>query len=147
RAAPLLQSHPMPPTETHEPTVYIVDDDDYLRESLRALLSALDLRFCIFAAPEDFRSHYRAEMPGCLLLDVCLPRQSGLDLHWQLLREGKRLPTIFMSAHPDVSTVVAAMKSGAIDFLEKPFDRETLVHRVKHALELDSQWRIHTARL
>lgn len=137
----------MPPSETHEPTVYIVDDDVHLRESLRALLSGLDLRVCVFAAPGDFRSFYRAEMPGCLLLDVCLPRQSGLDLHRQLLSEGIRIPTIFMSAHADVSTAVAAMKAGAIDFLEKPFDCETLSNQVHRALQLDGQWREHSARI
>ena len=105
------------------------------------MLTAHDFEVRTFAAPDDFYSHYRAEMPGCLLLDMCLSRQSGLELYRRLLSEGKRLPTIFMSAHADLSTVVAAMKAGAIDFLEKPFDRETLISRVHRALQLDKRWR------
>ena len=65
-------------------------------------------------------------MPGCLLLDIRMPRQTGLELYETLLQEGKRLPVIFITAHADVTTAVAAMKTGAIEFLEKPFDRETL---------------------
>lgn len=124
-----------------KPTVFVVDDDRPMRESLVALLAALAYRVEAFAAPGAFQRHYRAEMPGCLLLDVQMPRQSGLELYEQLLREGKRLPVIFITAHADVSTAVAAMKTGAIEFLEKPFDRETLVDRVQKALQLDAEWR------
>lgn len=70
-----------------------------------------------------------------------MPRQSGLELYEQLLSEGKRLPVIFITAHADVTSAVAAMKSGAIEFLEKPFDRETLLDRVGNALRLDAEWR------
>jgi FixJ family two-component response regulator len=123
------------------PTVFVVDDDRQMRESLVALLGALEIPVEAFAAPGAFQRHYRATMPGCLLLDVRMPRQNGLELYEQLLREGKRLPVIFMTAHADVSMAVAAMKTGAIEFLEKPFDRETLVDRVQKALALDAEWR------
>jgi FixJ family two-component response regulator len=98
-----------------------------------------------FSTPAGFHRYYRAEMPGCLLLDIRMPRQSGLELYEQLLSEGKRLPVIFITAHADVPTAVAAMKTGAVEFLEKPFDRETLLNRVERALELDAQWRSQDA--
>jgi FixJ family two-component response regulator len=122
-------------------TVFIVDDDRQVRESLIALLDALEFGAQAFAAPGAFHRYYRGDMHGCLLLDIRMPRQSGLELYEQLLHEGKRLPVIFMSAHADVSTAVAAMKAGAFEFLEKPFDCETLVERIRKALALDAQWR------
>jgi FixJ family two-component response regulator len=131
----------MPPSPPDQPTVFVVDDDQQMRDSLVALLQVLDYRVEAFSAPGAFHRYYRAEMPGCLLLDIRMPRQSGLELYEQLLHEGKRLPVIFITAHADVSTAVAAMKTGAIEFLEKPFDRETLVDRVRQALALDADWR------
>jgi FixJ family two-component response regulator len=86
-------------------------------------------------------------MPGCLILDVRMPRQNGLELYEQLLREGKRLPVIFISAHADVTTAVAAMKSGAIEFIEKPFDRKVLIDLVHKAMSLDAEWRARDAQI
>ena len=80
-------------------------------------------------------------MPGCLLLDIRMPKQTGLELYEKLLKAGKRLPVIFITAHADVQTAVAAMKTGAVEFLEKPFDRQRLLDRVQAAIALDSQWR------
>jgi FixJ family two-component response regulator len=131
----------MPNDRPDPPTVFVVDDDQQLRDSLCRLLEVLDFQVAAFSAPASFYKYYRAEMPGCLLLDIRMPRQSGLDLYEQLLREGKKLPVIFMTAHADVTTAVAAMKTGAIEFLEKPFDRDALVARVRKALELDAEWR------
>jgi len=131
----------MPNDRPDPPTVFVVDDDQQLRDSLCRLLEVLDFQVAAFSAPASFYQYYRAEMPGCLLLDIRMPRQSGLDLYEQLLREGKKLPVIFMTAHADVTTAVAAMKTGAIEFLEKPFDRDALVARVRKALELDAEWR------
>jgi FixJ family two-component response regulator len=135
----------MCPNPSIEPTVFVVDDDSQMRDSLVALLEVLRFRVEAFSAPGGFHRCYRAEMPGCLLLDIHMPRQSGLALYQQLLNEGKRLPVIFITAHADVSTAVAAMKTGAIEFLEKPFCREMLVDRVQKALALDAQWRRHDA--
>jgi FixJ family two-component response regulator len=131
----------MPSSPTAKPTVFIVDDDDEMRESLLALFQALDFQVQTFSAPASFHRFYRRETPGCLLLDIRMPHRSGLDLYEQLLDEGKRLPVIFITAHADVSTAVAAMKTGAIEFLEKPFDCETLIDRVRTALALDAEWR------
>jgi FixJ family two-component response regulator len=129
------------PNDPDPPTVFVVDDDQQLRDSLCRLLEVLDFPVAAFSTPASFYAHYRATMPGCLLLDIRMPRQSGLDLYEQLLREGKRLPVIFMTAHADVTTAVAAMKTGAIEFLEKPFERDALVDRLRKALALDAEWR------
>src|SRR4029079_11319788 len=107
---------------------------------------ALGFQRMAFSAPRNFHRFYRPEMPGCLLVDVRMPRQTGLELYEVLLEEGKRLPVIFITAHADVGTAVAAMKTGAIEFLEKPFDRATLLNRVRSALELDTVWREGDAR-
>ncbi|MBA3480371.1 MAG: response regulator transcription factor [Pirellulales bacterium] len=131
----------MPYSPPVNPTVFVVDDDQQMRDSLVALLEVLGFNVQAFSAPGAFHRFYRSEMPGCLLLDIRMPRQSGLALYEQLLQEGKRLPVIFVTAHADVSTAVAAMKTGAIEFLEKPFDRETLVDRIRKALVLDAEWR------
>lgn len=135
----------MSQVQTFQPKLFVVDDDEQLRQSLVALLSALGHEVVAFSTPGGFHRFYRGEMPGCLILDIRMPRQSGLELYEQLLDEGKRLPVIFITAHADVPTAVAAMKSGAVEFLEKPFDRATLMNRVEHALALDAEWRSQEA--
>jgi FixJ family two-component response regulator len=127
--------------------VFVVDDDADLRGSLEGLLRALGQTVLTFPSGYQFRQFYRPHMPGCLVLDVHMPRQNGLELYSQLLSEGNRLPVIFMTAHADVSTAVAAMKTGAIEFLEKPFDRATLEDRLQKALALDAQWRAQDRQL
>jgi FixJ family two-component response regulator len=121
--------------------VFVVDDDDDLRESLVLLIEALGFTARGFADGEEFRRCYDGATPGCLVLDVWLPKRSGVELYELLLHEGKRLPVIFMTAHADVSTAVAAMKTGAIEFLEKPFDRTMLLDRIRKAIALDGEWR------
>jgi len=131
----------MKPSDPLNPTVFVVDDDQQMRDSLCALLDALGYRVMAFGSPGSFHRYYRPQMAGCLLLDIRMPRQSGLELYEQLLVEGKRIPVIFITAHADVTTAVAAMKTGAIEFLEKPFDRKTLLDRVCKALAYDSECR------
>jgi FixJ family two-component response regulator len=131
---------PLAPNE-QTPTVYVVDDDDEFRASLVMLLEVLQYKTIHFGSTSDFLAYYRPEYAGCLILDVRMPRQSGLQLYEQMVREGKRLPVIFMTAHADIPTAVAAMKTGAIEFLEKPFDRHVMVDRINSALKLDAQWR------
>lgn len=123
------------------PTVFVVDDDRPMRDSLVMLLETLGFSARPFASAGEFHRFYQRPLPGCLVLDVRMPLQTGLELYSQLIREGKRLPVIFITAHADVSTAVAAMKTGAIEFLEKPFQPETLLERVKNALALDAAWR------
>lgn len=132
---------PTPDAERTSPTVYIVDDDADLRDSLTGLVRALGHTVQAFGSAAEFCEGYRSQQPGCLILDIRMPGESGLDLYARLVREGQRLPVIFMTAHADVSTAVAAMKTGAIEFLEKPFDRETLADRIEKALAVDARWR------
>ncbi len=129
------------------PTVFVVDDDRAMRDSLVMLIETMGFAARGFASGGEFHRFYSSPAPGCLVLDIRMPRQSGVELYEQLLREGKRLPAIFMTAHADVSTAVAAMKTGAIEFLEKPFDRETLLTRIGKALALDADWRRREAEL
>jgi FixJ family two-component response regulator len=123
--------------------VFVVDDDDdyEVRSSLCAVIETKGFSAQGFSSAADFRARYQPASSGCLVLDVQMPRQSGLEMYEQLLREGKRLPVIFMTGQPDVTTAVAAMKAGAIEFLEKPFDYRTLLDRIEKALELDAVWR------
>jgi FixJ family two-component response regulator len=121
--------------------VFLVDNDKQALDSLVALLEMHELQVHAFKRLDSFLQFYRREMAGCLVLDVGMPRQNGIGTYKQLVREGKRLPAIFITAHADVSMAVAAMKSGAIEFLQKPFDSDTLLLRVRNALALDSKWR------
>ncbi|MBX7166274.1 MAG: response regulator [Pirellulales bacterium] len=131
----------MPPSSVAKPTVFVVDDDDQMRESLYVLLEMLGFAVQAFASPGLFLRHYRPEMSGCLILDIQMPRMSGVQLYEEMQAQGKHLPVIFITAHADVSTAVAAMKTGAIEFLEKPFDRATLLDCVQRALLRDAQLR------
>jgi FixJ family two-component response regulator len=123
------------------PTVFIVDDDRQLLRSVGELLHAHHLHSRAFATSGGFLNFYRATMPGCLLLEVRMPQMGGISIYERLLAEGKRLPVIYMAAQAEVSVAVTAMKAGAIEFLEKPLDRGTLVDRIRRALQLDADWR------
>lgn len=129
-----------------QPTVFVVDDDDDVRQSLVTLVHVLGHRVRGFASFHKFEACYQSDWPGCLILDVRLPDGSGVSSYEQFLRKGNQLPVIFVTAHADVTTAVAAMKTGAIEFLEKPFDRLALGDRVIRALQLDSQWRTQRAQ-
>lgn len=121
--------------------VFVVDDDLEVRTSLCAVIETKGFSVQGFASAAAFRAWYQPDYAGCLVLDVQMPRQSGLELYEQLLSEGTRLPVIFISGQADATTVVAAMKAGAIEFLEKPFDHRTLLDHIERALESDAQWR------
>jgi FixJ family two-component response regulator len=137
----------MPDPADNKPSVFIVDDDKQLLDSLVTLLEVLGFQVRAFSTPDSFLRFYRREMPGCLVLDIRMPGQTGLELYQELLRDGKRLPVIFVTADADVTIAVAAMKTGAIEFLEKPFDRDILVDRVRKAIALDAQWRDRDAQI
>ncbi|MBL9123438.1 MAG: response regulator transcription factor [Planctomycetaceae bacterium] len=125
--------------------MYVVDDDRPLRDSLVGLIKAMEFRALGFPSAAAFQRFYRRDSPGCLVLDVRMPGLGGLELYAQLLQEGKRLPVIFITAHADVPTAVAAMKTGAVEFLEKPFEREALRAHLQKGLALDAEWRRHAA--
>lgn len=118
-------------------TVFIVDDDRAVRESLRFLLESVGLAARTYAGADEFLARYDPQTPGCLVLDVRLPGMSGLDLQQVLGERGIRLPVIIITGHGDVPVAVRAMKAGAVDFIEKPFSDQTLLDRVRSALDRD----------
>ena len=120
------------------PKVFLVDDDPAVRDALVLLLEAEGLPGAAFDSAESFLAACDPDCPGCVVLDVRMPGMSGLDLQAALEQRGIDLPIIFLSGHADVSTSVRAMRAGAVDFLEKPFDEAALVERIREALERDS---------
>jgi two-component system response regulator FixJ len=121
------------------PTVFVVDDDDAVRKSLRFLFKSLGLTADCQATAQEFLAHYRPEQPGCLVLDVRMPGMSGLELQQELNVRGAMLPVIFITGHGDIPMAVEAMQHGAFDFLQKPFRDQDLIDRVQKALEKDSE--------
>ena len=124
-----------------EPVVFIVDDDASVRRSIQDLLSSVALRSQSFAEPQEFLESKRADCPSCLVLDVRLPGLSGLDFQRALAEAGVRLPIIFITGHGDVPMSVQAMKSGAVEFLMKPFRSQELLDAIQQALDRDRELR------
>jgi RNA polymerase sigma factor (sigma-70 family) len=123
------------------PTVIIVDDDPSFRDSLQFLLGSVGLESRVFSSARDFLDAADPEAPGCLLLDVRMPGMSGLDLQRELADAKISLPIIFITGHGTVPMSVRAMKAGAVDFLEKPFDERDLLSAIHQALDQDRQAR------
>jgi FixJ family two-component response regulator len=116
------------------PTVFIVDDDADVRESLQELLESVGLHAQSFGTAQEFLSVGRSDGPSCLILDVRLPGISGLDLQHELKRRRISIPIVFLTAHADVPMSVKAMKSGAVEFLTKPFRQQDLLDAVHRSL-------------
>lgn len=123
------------------PTVYIVDDDPAVRDSLSVLLNASGLRTESFSCAQTFLDQASRDLAGCLLLDVRMPDIDGLELQRQLTALGSRLPIIILTAHGDVPMAVHALRSGALDFIQKPFDTRQLLDRIREAIDLDARRR------
>jgi two-component system response regulator FixJ len=121
------------------PTIFVVDDDDAVRNSLRFLLKSVGLTATTLASADEFLKTYKAEQPGCLVLDVRMPGMSGLELQEQLNLRGAMIPVIFITGHGDVPMVVEAMQQGAFDFLQKPFRDQDLIDRIQRALAADQK--------
>lgn len=121
--------------------VFIVDDEEAVRDSIAMLLRSVGLRSLIFPDATSFLKNYQANWPGCLVLDVRMPHMSGLELQQELNRRGWSLPVIFITGHGDVPMAVEAMRAGALDFLQKPFKDDELIRRVQKALEQDTRER------
>lgn len=124
-----------------QPTVFLVDDDDFYRQSLRMLLEEEGLVVEDFDSAAEFLKAYSAERPGCLVLDVRMPEMSGIELQTHLSERRIHLPIIFLTGHGDVSMSVEAMKAGAVDFIEKPADSTMLLTSIQEAIACDSQIR------
>jgi FixJ family two-component response regulator len=123
------------------PTVFIVDDDAGVRESIQDLVRSVNLRAESFSTAQEFLSGERRDGPSCLVLDVRLPDTSGLDLQQELSRAGVSIPIIFITGHADIPMTVKAMKSGAVEFLTKPFREQDLLDVIHRALKRDREIR------
>lgn len=119
------------------PIVFIVDDDEAVRNSLRLLVKSVGLSATALVSAQEFLASYDPLQPGCLVLDVRMPGMSGLELQQQLNARGAVIPVIFISGHGDVPMAVEAMQQGAFDFLQKPFRDQDLMDRIQRALEKD----------
>lgn len=117
-------------------TVFIVDDDQAARESLRWLLESVGHKVQCHTSAQEFLGNYNGSMPGCLVLDVRMPGMSGLELQKYLQERSWCLPAIIVTGHGDIPMAVRAMKSGAVDFLQKPCNDQILLDRIQQALEL-----------
>lgn len=126
---------------TDQPTVLVVDDDDALRRSLSLSLKERGFHVESFASPADFLAAANLDRHSCLLLDVRMPGMTGIELQDLLLKQGIRIPIIFISAHGDIPMTVRAMRKGAVDFLVKPYSLDLMVKRIAEALEDDRAFR------
>jgi FixJ family two-component response regulator len=118
-------------------TVFVVDDDEEMRAAMQRLLKTVGLQAEAFPSAKDFLKRNLPQGPSCLILDIRLPGMSGLDVQKRLAEAGARIPVIFITAHADVPLAVKAMKSGAVEFLTKPFRGQDLVDAVQQALARD----------
>src|ERR1700675_2070461 len=125
----------MKPTDA--PTVFVVDDDPSVRASIQGLLKSASLRSESFGTAEEFLCRKRPDGPSCLVLDVSLPGVNGLDFQRQLADVGIQIPIIFITGHGDIPMTVKAMKSGAVEFLTKPFHDQALLDAIRQALDRD----------
>jgi two-component system response regulator FixJ len=127
-------------------TVFVVDDDQAMRNSLKWLIESIGMNVETYDSADAFIEGYYPGRSGCLLLDVRMPGMSGLDLQEHFLRENIRIPIIIITGHGDVQMAVRAMKAGAVDFIEKPFNDEILLDSIRNALTLDQELRNEQAQ-
>jgi len=134
--------------EDNNAQVYIVDDDDSVREALQDLLASVGLTAHCFALPDEFLAYFQSKeetSPRCLVLDIRMPKQNGLTLYQNMCQNGLSLPTIFITGHGDIPMSVQAMKAGAIEFLTKPFRDQDLLDAIWQGIDLNRQQRAEKA--
>jgi FixJ family two-component response regulator len=124
-------------TTTDGATVFVIDDDDLVRAAIQGMLKSVGLKAETFGTPQEFLCRQRPDGPSCLILDVELPGMSGLDFQRELATAGVCIPIIFITGYGDIPMTVKAMKSGAVEFLPKPFRDEDLLSAIHQALDLD----------
>ena len=124
-------------TSRSTPTVFVIDDDVNVRAAIQGLLKAVGLRSEAFATAEEFLGNKQPDGPSCLVLDVSLPGVGGLELQRKLAEAGVHIPIIFITGHGDIPMTVRAIKSGAVEFLTKPFDDENLLNAIQLAFDRD----------
>jgi two-component system, LuxR family, response regulator FixJ len=132
--------------QQRSPSVFIVDDDEAVRSSLRLLVKSIGLNAVIMGSAQEFLAGYDPMQPGCLILDVRMPGMSGLELQQQLNLRGAVIPVIFITGHGDIPMAVEAMQQGAFDFLQKPFRDQDLIDRVQRALDSDRKNRVELSQ-
>lgn len=123
-------------TTANRQTVFIVDDDEAVRDSIAELVGSVGLQAECYGSAPAFIETFTPERPGCLVLDVRMAEMSGLDLQQELIERGNRIPVIFLTGHGDVPVAVRAMKAGAVDFLQKPYRDQALLDAIHQALSL-----------
>ncbi|HWE84359.1 MAG TPA: response regulator transcription factor [Terracidiphilus sp.] len=141
-----MRDQPMAGLDTKE-TVFIVDDDESIREGLSNLLEAVGINAKCYSTAEGFSAHWSDVMTGCLLLDARLPGIGGVEFQERLRKSGARIPVIFMTAHGDIPMVRKVMKAGAVEFLTKPFQKEELLQAIDQAFASDRARRVEEAIL
>jgi len=122
-----------------EQTVYIIDDDDAVLDSIKELLESVNIKAEIFMSAQSFLDIYSQEKTGCIISDIRMARMSGLALQKRLSEMGATLPIIFITGHGDIDMAVGALKDGAMDFIQKPYHEENLLDSINTALELDAR--------
>jgi len=131
----------MSETAHNKATVFVVDDDQAMRNSLKWLIESVGVMVESFASADDFLARYESGRPGCLVLDVRMPGMSGLELQEHLAARNIRIPAVIITGHGDVPMAVRAMKAGAVDFIEKPFNDEALLDAIRRALAFEERER------
>ena len=128
-------------TKDDNPLVYLVDDDEAVRDALGMLFKSIGIEHEAFGSALDFLQHYDTRRQSCLVADIRMPGLSGLELQQRLNEQRSEIPIIFITGHGDVPMAVTAMKSGAVDFLQKPFRDQDLIDRIQKALDRDGEAR------
>ena len=118
-----------------EPTVFVVDDDEAVRKMLRWLLESVNLQVEEYASADDFLASYQPNQVGCIILDVRMPGMSGIELQQKLFQGNSQLPAILLTGHGEVQMAVSAMKNGAFDFVEKPFNNQNLLDIIQNGIK------------
>ncbi len=144
---PVIERSARQPATAEQPIVFVVDDDESVREALRSLFRSVSLRVETFGSAGDFLRSELPEVASCLVLDVRLPGVSGLDFQGELAKANIHIPVIFMTGHGDIPMSVQAMKAGAVDFLTKPFRDQDMLDAVAAAVERDRSRRKDEQRL
>jgi two-component system response regulator FixJ len=132
---------------SQDPTVFIVDDDEEVRDAIKLLMISVGLAARTFASAQDYLDHFDPDEPGCLILDIRMKGMSGLDLQERLGAEPSHPPIIIITGHGDVPMAVRAVKAGAVDFIQKPFNEQVLLDAVHRAIEQDAQRRGRASQL
>ncbi len=130
-----------------EPRVFVVDDDQEVRNALELLMESVGLRASTYESAQAFLDAFDPDLPGCIVLDVRMPGMSGMDLQARLAAETLHPPVIIITGHGDVPMAVRAVQSGAVDFIEKPFNDQALLDSVHKAIEQDARQRGEASRL